>query len=119
MSKSLLLICRHSPWAGPAAREALDVALAGGAFDLPISLLFLDEGVLQLLAGQQPVRLAQKDLTASLQALPLFGIEALYAARADLQRRGLDDQPLALPVVLLDDASLAELLACHDLVMTL
>ena len=35
MARSMLLISRQAPWAGPAAREALDLALAGGAFDLP------------------------------------------------------------------------------------
>ncbi|MEG2499197.1 heavy metal translocating P-type ATPase, partial [Brevundimonas sp.] len=46
----------------PAAREALDIVLAGGAFDLPIGLLFLDDGVLQLAAGQNARAVQQKDL---------------------------------------------------------
>ena len=68
MAKSLLIVSRQAPWAGPAAREALDIALAGGAFDLPIGLLFLDDGVFQLVAGQQPQRIEPKDLGAHLQA---------------------------------------------------
>ena len=119
MSKSLLLICRHSPWSGPAAREALDIALSGGAFDLPISLLFVDDGVFQLRAGQRPAAIEQKDLTANLQALPLFGVEALYVAAADLAQRGLHARDLALPVTELPDAELAALLNHHDLVITL
>ena len=79
MSRSLLVITRHAPWSGLAAREALDLVLAGGAFDLPVGLLFLDDGVFQLLAGQQAPTLQQKDLCANLQALPLFGVEALFA----------------------------------------
>jgi sulfur relay (sulfurtransferase) DsrF/TusC family protein len=39
MAKSLLIISRQAPWSGPNAREALDIVLAGGAFDLPIGLL--------------------------------------------------------------------------------
>ena len=31
MSTSLLIISRQAPWSGPGAREALDIALAGGA----------------------------------------------------------------------------------------
>ena len=38
MAKSMLLVCRQSPWSGSGAREALDIALAGGAFDLPVAL---------------------------------------------------------------------------------
>lgn len=119
MSKSLLLICRQAPWAGMAAREALDMALAGGAFDLPVSLLFLGDGVLQLVSGQQPSCLQQKDLGANLQALPLFGIEALYAAHRDVQQRGLDAQALSMPVTLLENEHLANLLSMHDVVVTL
>lgn len=119
MAKSLLLICRRSPWSGPAAREALDVALAGGAFDLPISLLFLDDGVFQLKPGQQPAAVQQKDLTANLQALPLFGVEALYVARADLDSRGLSAEHLNLPATPVEDVDLAALLDQHDLVITL
>ncbi len=78
MAKSLLIISRQSPWSGPGAREALDIVLAGGAFDLPIGLLFLDDGVLQLAAGQNAKALQQKDLSANLQALPMFGVEELF-----------------------------------------
>ena len=37
MAKSVLLISRQAPWAGIAAAEALDIALAAGAFDLPVA----------------------------------------------------------------------------------
>jgi hypothetical protein len=54
MAKSLLIISRQAPWNGPSAREALDIALAGGAFDLPLGMLFLDDGVFQLAPDQHP-----------------------------------------------------------------
>ncbi|KHO63632.1 sulfurtransferase complex subunit TusC [Pseudomonas flexibilis] len=119
MAKSLLLICRQSPWAGTAAREALDIALAGGAFELPIALLFMDDGVFQLPVGQQAAALEQKDLSANLQALPLFGVDDLYVCQASLTRRGLADATLSLPVTPLHGSELPALLARFDLVMTL
>ncbi|MBC9250988.1 tRNA 2-thiouridine(34) synthase TusC [Pseudomonas alcaligenes] len=119
MNKSLLIISRQAPWAGPSAREALDIALAGGAFDLPLGLLFLDDGVFQLVPGQQPGALQQKDLGANLQALPLFGVESLYASSRSLGERGLAEQPLALPVERLDDTELTRLIDRYDQVITL
>lgn len=119
MAKSLLIISRQAPWAGPSAREALDIALAGGAFDLPLGLLFLDDGVFQLAAGQQPAQLQQKDLGANLQALPLFGVENLYAAARSLAERGLDATHLVLPAQVLDDSALGGLLNQYDQVITL
>jgi tRNA 2-thiouridine synthesizing protein C len=101
MAKSLLIISRQSPWSGPGAREALDIVLAGGAFDLPIGLLFLDDGVLQLAAGQNAKALQQKDLSANLQALPMFGVEELFYCSESANARGLGNlsldeaQPLA------------------------
>ncbi|WP_252275171.1 sulfurtransferase complex subunit TusC [Pseudomonas subflava] len=119
MSKSMLIISRQAPWAGPSTREALDIALAGGAFDLPLGLLFLDDGVFQLVAGQQAAALQQKDLTANLQALPLFGVEELFVSSRSLTERGLIDAQLILPAVELDDHALAQLLDRFDQVVTI
>jgi tRNA 2-thiouridine synthesizing protein C len=119
MNKSLLIISRQAPWSGPGAREALDIALAGGAFDLPIGMLFLDDGVFQLTAVQQPTTLQQKDLGANLQALPMFGVESLYASARSLQERGLAEQALTLAAETLDDAALAALIDRYDQVITL
>jgi tRNA 2-thiouridine synthesizing protein C len=94
MAKSLLIISRQSPWSGPGAREALDIVLAGGAFDLPIGLLFLDDGVLQLAAGQNARALQQKDLSANLQALPMFGVEELFYCLESANARGLEKPSL-------------------------
>ncbi|MDH4582613.1 sulfurtransferase complex subunit TusC [Pseudomonas sp. BN415] len=117
--KSMLIISRQAPWSGPGAREALDIALAGGAFDLPLGLLFLDDGVFQLVAQQQPTALQQKDLTANLQALSLFGVESLYASARSLQERGLDSAALNLTVDVLDDSALTTLINRYDQVLTL
>ncbi|WP_271407676.1 sulfurtransferase complex subunit TusC [Pseudomonas sp. Q1-7] len=117
--KSMLIISRQAPWSGPGAREALDIALAGGAFDLPLGLLFLDDGVFQLAASQQPAALQQKDLTANLQALPLFGVESLYASARSLQERGLDSTALSLVAEVLDDHALSALIDRYDQVLTL
>ena len=119
MSKSLLIINRQAPWSGPGAREALDIALAGGAFDLPIGLLFLDDGVFQLSGEQQPANLQQKDLSANLQALPMFGVESLYASQRSLDERGLGDYSSSLVVELLDDSSISALIGRYNQVITL
>ena len=119
MAKSLLIISRQAPWAGPSAREALDIALAGGAFDLPLGMLFLDDGVFQLAPGQQPAQVQQKNLAASLQALPMFGVEELFAASSSLLERGLNADSLSLSVQVLDDTALAALIDRFDQVVTL
>ncbi|WP_426205380.1 sulfurtransferase complex subunit TusC [Pseudomonas sp. TWP3-1] len=118
MAKSLLIISRQSPWSGPSAREALDIVLAGGAFDLPIGLLFLDDGVLQLGAGQNAKALQQKDLSANLQALPMFGVEELFYCAESANARGMGRLSLdeAEP---LSAAHITALIDRYDQVITL
>jgi tRNA 2-thiouridine synthesizing protein C len=115
--KSLLLICRHAPWSGLVAREALDIALAGGAFDLPVSLLWQDQGVFQLQAGQQPALLQQKNLQAQLGSLPLFGIEQLYVCRHSLEMRNLSPEQLAIDAQPVTSGEVRQLIAEHTHVM--
>ncbi|WLH66527.1 sulfurtransferase complex subunit TusC [Pseudomonas sp. FP2309] len=116
MSKSLLVISRQAPWSGPCAREALDIVLAGGAFDLPIGLLFMDDGVFQLAAHQDARAVQQKDLSANLQALELFGVDDVFACHHSLAERGLPHPANAQP---LDSRAISQLIDRYDQVITL
>ncbi|MGO4001856.1 sulfurtransferase complex subunit TusC [Pseudomonas fluorescens] len=120
MPKSLLIVSRQAPWSGPTAREALDIVLAGGAFDLPIGLLFLDDGVFQLASGQNAKALQQKDLSANLQALGLFGIDELFACADSASARGLKPDTLSLDELqLLDAGQISAVIDRFDQVITL
>lgn len=116
MSKSLLVISRQAPWSGPSAREALDIVLAGGAFDLPIGVLFMDDGVFQLAPHQEAKAVQQKDLSANLQALGLFGIDDVFACSHSLGERGLT-QPANAQA--LDSEAISRLIDRYDQVITL
>ncbi|MGL4272637.1 MAG: sulfurtransferase complex subunit TusC [Pseudomonas paracarnis] len=116
MSRSLLVISRQAPWSGPSAREALDIVLAGGAFDLPIGLLFLDDGVFQLAPNQAAKAVQQKDLSANLQALGLFGIDDVFACSHSLTARGLAPPAHAQA---LDSQAIFQLIDRYDQVITL
>ena len=118
MAKSMLIICRQAPWSSVAARETLDLALAGGAFELPISLLFMADGVFQLVVKQQAKMVEQKDLSANLQALPLFGVEEILVMADSLTERGLTSEQLLLPAKLIQQQQLANLLTDYDVVIT-
>ena len=118
MQKSLLVVSRQAPWSGLTAREALDLVLAGGAFDLPLGLLFLDDGVFQMAGQQQASAVQQKDICANLQALPMFGVDALFVSARSLQQRGLQGQPLSLPAAVIDDQQIQQLFQRYDQVVT-
>lgn len=104
-----LILLRSGPYTGLSAREGLDAALAFAAFEQPLALLFLDDGVFQLCRGQQPA--TGKSLEKMLGALPMYGVEDIYIHAPSLQRRGLTQQDLSLPAQLIDDSACRQLMA--------
>jgi tRNA 2-thiouridine synthesizing protein C len=113
--KRIAVVCRHSPYGGSYPREALDTALAAAAFDQPVTLVFMGDGVWQLLPEQRPD--SGKSLEKQLGALPLYDIDTLYVEAESLAQRGLDAAELALPVQVLSSTALADLLAGQDVVL--
>ncbi len=116
--KSILVICRKGPYGSSAAREALDIALSGAVFELSVSLLLLDDGVLQLLPGQNSGLIGEKNLNAMLGALPLYDIEQVYTSLHSLALHGLEAQRLEPAPRALDNQELQTLIKCHDVVLT-
>lgn len=115
MDRRLLFVMRRTPYRGILAHEALDALLATAAFGLDPGVLFMDEGVMQLLDAQSPGALPRTNLSANLRALPLYEVERLYVHRPSLERRGLTQADLILPGLReVDDPAVGELFAQHD-----
>lgn len=115
MNKKLLIISRQPPYGSSLPREALDVALAAAVYDQDISLLFMDDGVFQLVAEQSPEHLQQKNLAAVLSALPLYGIEQIFVHRESLEQRSLTPDDVSLEgVTLLSTADIKALIDQQD-----
>jgi len=116
--RSVLVVCRTAPYGRSRARDAVDVAMAFAAFDQPVTLLFLGDGVLALASGQRPAPEFSRSLDKLLGTLADYGIEEVHADAAALAARGLDAQDLALPVRLAGPVELRELFAAHERVLT-
>ena len=116
MPKSLLVISRQAPWTGPSARAAMDIVITGGAFGLPIGLLFMDDGVFQMEPIQDAKAVQQKDLIANIQAIGLFGIDEVFACSHSLSERGLGPPAHALTLV---GEDISKLIDSYDQVITL
>lgn len=95
-SKRLLLVFRHTPYGGGLARAGLDTALACGAFDQDVAVLFLGDGVLQLQQDQEGHKIGRKDIARQLASLPLYDVDKLYVDALSAARFGLalNDHPL-------------------------
>lgn len=116
--KSLLIISRHAP-ALHQAREALDLALSAAAFGIPCGLLFMDDGVFQLVKGQDAALIGQKSLAANLQALPLYGVEDILVCQHSLGERGLQANQCLLDARVMNNAEIASLIEHYDQVVAL
>jgi len=112
--KRNLVVIRHAPYGSGLSRAAVDAALAMAAFEQPVTVLFLGDGVLQLVPSQDSQRIGLKNIGRLLASFPLYGIEQVYADAQALRRYGMD--PLAAPVstVPLEGDAVRALLCGHD-----
>lgn len=113
----LAIVQTRPPHGGAAGREGLDTALVGAVFDLDVSLLFVDDGVYQLLAGQAPTAIGQKPWCAAFEAVELYGIKQLLVDAEALALRGIAATELMVTAELLSSSELAQHLDSRDRVL--
>jgi tRNA 2-thiouridine synthesizing protein C len=114
-SKKLLFISRHAPYGSSLAKDALDAILAASAYDQQLSLLFMDDGVFQLLPNQAAGEIGQKSFAAILPVLPLYEINSIYVHCESLEKRQITINELVLDgVQIIDSAAICSLLAKQD-----
>jgi tRNA 2-thiouridine synthesizing protein C len=63
--------------------------LIGAAFDQDVSLAFLDDGVYQLVKGQDTTEVDMKNFSPTYQALGDYDVTKLYVEKESLEERGL------------------------------
>lgn len=118
-SGTLTFISRRPPYGEDYPRACLDMVMAAAVFDQTVNYVFMDDGVYQLLAGQEPERIRAKDLSAHFGALALYGVENVFADRQSLLERGLENARLAIPVDVVDAVVLQRLISDSDQVFLL
>ena len=115
LTKKLLFISRHAPYGSSLAKDALDAVLAASAYDQQLSLLFMDDGVFQLLKNQYADQIAQKSFAAILPALQLYDVNLMYVHRESLEKRQITINELVLDSVqIIDSTAVSSLLAQQD-----
>lgn len=110
---SLLVVIRHSPYDSSLARSALDTALASAALAQPVSVLFLGEGVLQLLPNQDSRAAGLRNMGRLLSSFPLYDIERVYADTNAIVRHGIILANAPVAVIALQAEQVHALMAEH------
>lgn len=87
--KKFLYVNRRAPYGTIYALESLEVVLIAAAFDQDVSLAFLDDGVFQILKGQDTKGIGVKNFSATYRALGDYDITKIYVEHESLAARGL------------------------------
>jgi tRNA 2-thiouridine synthesizing protein C len=116
--KEFMFVNRKAPYGTIYALESLEVVLITATFDQDVSLVFMDDGVYELAKGQQTKGIGIKNFSPSYRALEGYDIEKLYVDQASLDQRGLTEADLLVPVEVLNDQQMGELMAQQDVVLS-
>lgn len=87
--KKFMYVNRRAPYGTIYAWESLEVVLIGAAFDQEVSLLFVDDGVYQLIKGSDTSESEMKNFTPTFRTLGDYGVRHMYVDKASLEARGL------------------------------
>lgn len=112
--KSTLVVLRRSPYGSSLAKASIDVALAAAAFEQPVDLLFLGDGVLQLRPDQDSRVLGVKNIGRQLAALPLYDIDRVYVDSEAAARFNLDLSKAPVDTCVLNPKEIHQLMVGYD-----
>lgn len=92
--KKFLYVNRKAPYGTIYALEALEVVLIGAAFDQDVSLAFIDDGVYQIVKGQDTADIGMKNFSPTYNALGDYDVNKIYVEKESLDARGLTVEDL-------------------------
>jgi len=87
--KKFLYVNRKAPYGTIYAWESLEVVLIGAAFEQDVQLLFMDDGVFQLVKGQDTSGSDMKNFSPTYAALGDYEVTKIYVDEQSLTERGL------------------------------
>jgi len=95
--KQFLYVNRKAPHGTVYALESLEVVLIGAAFEQDVRLAFMDDGVFQIMKGQDTTGIGTKNFAPTYNALGDYDINKIYVEKESLEERGLtEDDIMAL-----------------------
>ena len=116
--KKFMFVNRRAPYGTIFALESLEVVLIAATFDQDVSLVFVDDGVFELVKGQDTQGIGIKNHSKTYRALEGYDVEKLYVERESMDARGLTEEDLIVPVEVLGSAEMAALMAEQDVVLS-
>ena len=115
--KNFLIIIDSAPYGSVYGQEMIDLALAVAAFNQMVTLLFVNDGVYHLLAGQHPKQLGYKQYTEVYRALQFYEITHYCIAQTTLQHYLIDVSELMIEIKVVSDDDIDQLMRQADFVI--
>jgi len=116
--KKFLFVNRKAPYGTIYALEALEVVMISAAFDQDVSLAFLDDGIFQIVKGQETTFIGMKNFSQTYRALEDFGVTKLYVERESMEARGISESDFIVPAEVISVGEMAELMASQDIILS-
>ncbi|MGX3066559.1 sulfurtransferase complex subunit TusC [Ursidibacter arcticus] len=87
----LAIVFTQPPFGSSTSREGLDALLAASAFcdEDEIAIVFIYDGVFNLIAHQDPTQILQKDHIATFKLLELYELSECFICQNSLEERQL------------------------------
>ena len=101
-TKKFMYLNRKASYGTAYAIESLEVVLIAAAFEQDVSLAFIDDGVYQIVEGQNTDGIGMKNFSKTFHALGDYDINKLYVSVESLEERGLTADDL-MPLVYEDE----------------
>ena len=130
--KKFMYVNRKVPYGTIYALESLEVVLIAAAFEQQVSLVFMDDGVYQLMKSQDTDEIEMKNFSLTYSALGDYDIKTIYVDTESLAERGLaaedlqalvyededDDWKEKSAMHFVDRKKLAEIMAEQDVILS-
>ena len=131
-AKKFMFVNRKAPHGSIYAWESLEVVLISAAFEQDVSLAFVDDGVYQIMKGQDTAGIGIKNFAPAYRALGDYDINKLYVEKEALEERGLsiddlmdityededDDYEEKPSIRVVSRAELTELMGSQDVLLS-
>lgn len=113
-AKKIGVVIRHAPYGNNFAQETLDAILAASVYGQVLTLIFIGDGIFQLLNNQYPEAIQQKSFEKQLSAFELYDIDRLFICENSLAQRGVNSTQLSVNCKTLNKSDLSDLLHQQD-----
>ena len=89
LTKTIVLVNRKPPYGSVYAQESIELAMTLAPLEQNLKLIFIDDGVYQLIRQQEPQAIGMKNFSNKYHALADFGEVEIIIDEPSMKERGL------------------------------